>query len=361
MQELIGNLHIHSTYSDGTGTYAAIADAAIGAGLDFIIINDHNVYVQGVNQFRQKDGKRVLLLIGEEVHDQNRMPQKNHMLVIGANHELAQHAANPQELIDEVNNVGGSSFLAHPYEFALPLFHETAITWDSWEVKGFTGLELWNAFSEFKTHVHNLPQALFYAFLPDFIPHQPLPQALARWDEILARGERVAVVAGSDSHALHYKIGPLQKVIFPYRYHFSTVNNHVLVDAPLTGEVLPDSGAIYQAIRKGSGFISNDLIASSRGFSFTAENGEEKVTMGGEMEITGGATIRVELPERADLRLIRDGEVCLHLDADRVVSTIDKPGAYRVECYRRFLGKNRGWIFSNPIYIRKRPVVRSGF
>ena len=27
-------------------------------------------------------------------------------------------------------------------------------------------------------------------------------------------------------------------------------------------------------------------------------------------------------------------------------------GVYRVEVYRRYLGKRRGWIYSNPIYVR---------
>ncbi|MHB1120566.1 MAG: hypothetical protein ACYC11_10945, partial [Bellilinea sp.] len=29
-----------------------------------------------------------------------------------------------------------------------------------------------------------------------------------------------------------------------------------------------------------------------------------------------------------------------------------EPGVYRVESYIRYLGKLRGWIFSNPIYLR---------
>ncbi len=29
-----------------------------------------------------------------------------------------------------------------------------------------------------------------------------------------------------------------------------------------------------------------------------------------------------------------------------------EPGVYRVEAYIRYKGRRRGWIFSNPIYIR---------
>lgn len=355
MKEIICNLHIHSIYSDGTGDYTHIANEAIRAGVDVVIITDHNVWVKNMEKYVEQDGKRVLLLTGEEVHDQDRMPQKNHMLVIGCNREVAQFAYDPQKLIDQVNNAGGSTFLAHPYEYALPLFHETDITWDSWEVNGFTGLELWNGFSEFKTVVHNLPQALFHAFFPQRIPHQPLPQALAKWDELLIAGRRITAVAGSDSHALNYKAGIIKKVIFPYYYHFSTINNHLLIPQPFSGDLKEDRAVVCQALHKGSSFIGYDLPASTRGFTFTAENDETMVSMGDELNFYPGATLRVSLPHKADLRLLHDGEPIIELsDTDRLVKTIDRPGSYRVEAYLQFMGKRRGWIFSNPIYFRKK-------
>ena len=41
MEEILVNLHMHTTYSDGTGTHAELAQAAIQAGLDAIIVTDH--------------------------------------------------------------------------------------------------------------------------------------------------------------------------------------------------------------------------------------------------------------------------------------------------------------------------------
>ncbi|HMT20380.1 MAG TPA: hypothetical protein PKE20_03905 [Promineifilum sp.] len=43
-----GNMHIHTRYSDGEKWHADVAHDAIAAGLDFIIVTDHNVYVTGV-------------------------------------------------------------------------------------------------------------------------------------------------------------------------------------------------------------------------------------------------------------------------------------------------------------------------
>lgn len=354
MEEIICNLHIHSIYSDGVGDYTHIADEALKMNLDVLIITDHNVLVRGMEGYINKNGKRVLILTGEEAHNQDRMPQKDHMLVIGCNREVAPYAYDPQKLINQVNKYHGLTFLAHPYEYPLPLFHETDITWESWGVEGFTGIELWNGFSEFKTVAQTLPQALYYAFFPQRIPHQPLPQALAKWDELLSNHRRVVAVAGSDAHALDYRAGFIHKTIFPYRYHFSTINNHLLLPTPLSGKLSVDREAVYQALQKGSSFIGFDLPASPRGFIFTAENNETKVGMGDELILDPGATLRIKLPKRADFRLVHNGKTISELEnAEQLVKPIDQSGAYRVEAYLNFLGKKRGWIYSNPIYVRK--------
>ena len=43
--EYAGNMHMHTRYSDGTVWHADIAAAAIDAGLDFVIVTDHNIWV----------------------------------------------------------------------------------------------------------------------------------------------------------------------------------------------------------------------------------------------------------------------------------------------------------------------------
>lgn len=354
MIEVVCNLHIHSTYSDGSGDYSDIASQALSSNVDVVIITDHNIRVKGLEKVIERDGKRVLILTGEEVHDANRMPQKNHLLVIGCNREAAPYAYDPQRLIGFVNRHQGLTFLAHPFEYALPLFNEKEISWDSWEVNHFTGIELWNGFSEFKTVVHTLPQALYYAFFPNNLPHGPLPQTLNKWDELLAKGQKVVAIAGSDAHALIYRLGPFHKKIFPYRYHFSAINNHLLLNQPLTGGLNTDRELILNALGNGSSFIGNDLLAPSQGFTFTAENEERQIYSGQELSIQNGATFRVSLPARASLRLIHNGvEIESVENADHLVKTIVAPGAYRVEAALKINGKLRGWIFSNPIYIRK--------
>ncbi|MBI4929007.1 MAG: PHP domain-containing protein, partial [Anaerolineae bacterium] len=66
MSEILLNLHMHTTYSDGSGSHSTIAAAAMQSGLDAVIVTDHNVLVKGVEGYRQDGQRRLMLFIGEE-------------------------------------------------------------------------------------------------------------------------------------------------------------------------------------------------------------------------------------------------------------------------------------------------------
>jgi hypothetical protein len=353
MPELVINLHMHTRYSDGTGDHKDIARAALQAGLDAVIITDHNLLVHGFEGFHHGDDRRVLLLVGEEVHDPGRQPQKNHLLVFGANRELAPFAARPQRLIDQVEKQNGLSFIAHPYDPEQKVLGEPDISWEDWDVRGFTGIELWNAMSEMKSIVRGRLDGLIYTLLPQYIARGPHPLALQKWDELTARGQRVVAVGGSDAHAFKMRLGPIRRTVFPYRFHFQAINTHLLVEQPLSGDLEADRQSILDALRRGRAFIGYDLPASTRGFRFSAQALERQAQMGDEVRLNRGVTLQIRLPATCECRLLRDGapiqtwrdsEICTHIAA--------KPGVYRVECYLEYMGRRRGWIFSNPIYVR---------
>src|SRR5689334_8355807 len=353
MHEIVVNLHMHTRYSDGTGTHKDIAEAAIKTGLDAVIVTDHNVLVQGVEGYYRVGRSRVLLLIGQEVHDQDRNPQKNHLLVLNANRDVSTLADDPQTLINRVAEAGGLSFIAHPRDPEAPAFHETDISWEAWEVHGYTGIELWNGLSELKTVLHSKLHGAFYAFFPQFIGHSPIFETLQRWDDLLADGRRVVAIGGSDAHALHMHMGPLRRVIFPYEFHFRAVNTHLFISQPLTGDVPTDKKMIYEALAAGRCFIGYDLPASTRGFVFKARGLEQSAIMGEEISSRRGVTLQAHLPDPAEIRLLRDGKpIGIWRDSQACALSVSEPGAYRVEAWKNYLGTRRGWIFSNPIYVR---------
>lgn len=353
MYEVVVNLHMHTRYSDGSGLHKDIAAAASKTDVDAVIVTDHNILVNGFEGYYKEKRKKVLLLVGEEVHDQARDPQKNHLLVFGANREMAAFADDPQNLIHQVRGAGGLSFLAHPDDPAAKAFNETDISWEDWSVQNYTGIELWNALSELKTVVPTKLHGVFYAYFPAFVAHQPIPATLARWDGMLSSGKKVVAVGGSDAHAMHMSLGILHRVIFPYEFHFRCVNTHALLSEPLSGEASRDKALIYKALAEGRCFIGYDLPASTRGFRFTAQGRDASVSMGAEISAKGGVTLQARLPSHAEIRLLKDGAViqtwkkqiaCTHITTEA--------GVYRIEVYRRYLGKRRGWIYSNPIYVR---------
>lgn len=354
MHELVINLHMHTTYSDGHGSHKDIVDAALASGVDAVLVSDHNVWVNGPQDYYQNGDRKVLLLVGEEIHDQARQPQKSHLLVFGAEKELATLAYDPQRLLDEVNRCGGLAFIAHPIDPAAPAVGEADISWEDWDLHGLTGLELWNGMSEFKSRLKSKLHALYYIFQPQKIAQGPFPETLQKWDEQLAAGNRTVAIGGSDAHQVPIRLGPITRKVFPYEFHFSAINTHVFVDRPLSGEVDEDRREIYKSLARGKCFIGYDLPAPTRGFRFTAHGKEQKVTMGDEISAAYGITFQVRLPQKTECRLIKDGETIRSWqNRESCVHITTEPGVYRVEAYIDFQGRQRGWIFSNPIFVTK--------
>lgn len=355
MEELILNLHNHTTYSDGRGSHADIGQAALASGVDIVIVTDHNIWAGHQEKIIRQGSRSVLMLIGEEIHDQARDPQKSHLLVIGAGKELATYAPDPQNLINQVQTAGGMSFIAHPYEVALALFNEDSISWEDWQVNGFTGIEIWNGFSEIKEVIHGRLSAAFYAFFPQAIARGPSPKTLKKWDELLSAGNRIVAVGGSDAHQWNGHMGPLQRMIFPYAFHFRCINNHLLTPEPLSGDLPQDRRMVLHALRQGASFVGYDLPHSTRGFRFTARGRDQIAQIGDEIALDQGLTLQIRLPIPVECRLIHDGKIIrLWRGRETCIHTINQSGAYRVECYINYLGRKRGWIYSNPIYVYDR-------
>ena len=352
MQEIIASIHIHSVYSDGLKTPPQIARDAAEQGVDAIVMTDHNVFPVGFNGYYSHNHRRVLLMTGEEIHDKNRQPQKNHMLALGISQDLSPAARDPQQLIDAIRADGGLSFIAHAYDPELSVIDEADLSWVDWQVHDFTGLELWNNLSELKVRVKNNFQVVLFALFPQFMALEPPGQIRAIWDRLLSEGQKTYALGGVDAHTFRFHFGPIKLEVFPYRYHFRSIRTHILLDEVLSGDAEQDSQAIIRALGQGRAFIGYDLPKPTRGFRFFAASGNSQVEMGERGKLEPEQQLNVDLPAPAECRLIRDGEL---LDTRKVAQgfswALTQPGVYRLECYRRFLGKKRGWIFSNPIWI----------
>jgi len=344
---LRGNLHMHTPLSDGTKGHKELGGIAAEAGLDFIVVTDHNVYQPGLDGWVGD----TLVLVGEEIHDPGRQPQSSHTLCFAIQEDVAAHSADPEALIGAVAAQGGFTFLAHPFERdAAEFLPEPNISWRDWDVDGYTGIELWNYMSEFKSVLKNKAHAVLYAYAPDLAITAPYPETLRRWDELLLE-RRVAALGGSDAHGMVYHIGPLSRTVQPYGYLFECINTHLLSEEPLDGSLEHDKAVVYEALRMGRGFLGYERPGEIAGFSFWARSGSDEATMGETLAFRDRVELRVSVPDRARLRLLRDGQLVAQAVDSHLVSISHVPGVYRLEAYRRHAGRERGWIFSNPIYV----------
>lgn len=366
LYEYAGNLHMHTPYSDGEKYHASIAVDAIKAGLDFIVVTDHNIHVDGLEGYYETENGRVLLLVGEEVHNVRRKPQASHFLAYGVGRELFPCAANPQDLIDATNAAGGYGFLAHPHEKDVPIVGEANLGWHDWDIDGFTGLEIWNYMSSAKNRLADrlvkmwgwnkfigyLYAAIPLALAPERYIDGPEPETLALWDTLLAQGKRIAAIGNADAHGTPMSVGPLTRIIYPYEYLFRAVNTHIVTHEPLNGDAAHDRRLILDAVGHGRGWVGYDLPHSTRGFAFSVSASEEG-SLGDEVRLRAGATLQVRAPTKCNMRLVRHGEAVATAEDDmHLTYHATEPGAYRVECTLDFQGKQRGWIYSNPIYLR---------
>lgn len=141
-----GNLHMHTTCSDGALSPQAAADLYREHGYDFIAITDHNTVVQ--DTYRDGD---LLLLSGIELAYE--LPAEElHIVGIGMSKALGDSldiTHGPQAAIDAIRRDGGRALLAHP---AWSLLTPGTIA----GLHGLSGAEIYNSMS---TAPHNCLRA----------------------------------------------------------------------------------------------------------------------------------------------------------------------------------------------------------
>ena len=341
--DCVGNIHIHTRYSDGSGEIPAIAQAAQKAGLDFIIITDHH-HLRG----KPEEGYygRVLVLVGSEFN-----LERNHYLGLNINETVPPCDEDPQQVIDGVRNQGGMGFIAHPFEIGSPIYEDgKTYPWDDWQVRGFTGIDIWSYLSQWRDASQSLPEAVYNYFNPHrAFKKGPLSDVLRQWDTLLQ--ERMVVAIGcSDAHAIKIKLGPWQPVISDYLPCFRSINTHLILERPLTGDPVHDRTLIYSALGTGRCYVGYDFLRKSKGFRFTAESNGHRVQMGERVQARD-AVLKVETPYQAKVVLIKNGRRH-RVETGRNHRFVGLgAGVYRVEAYLQRCFSDCAWIFSNPIFL----------
>lgn len=347
MNEYIGALHMHSTFSDGSGEVPDLAKYAGEVGLDYIILTDHNT-LRALDEGYEKWYGDTLLLVGAEINDKE---NKNHYLAFGIDKTYSTRTP-AKEYVKKVKEEGGIGFLAHPHEKRKHMKEHPPYPWTEWDTNDFTGLEIWNHMSEW---MENLTEENKYqAFLhPLRSITSPPKETLKLWDE-LSKERKVVGIGGVDAHAHKYNLlGFLEVEIFPYKVLFKSIRTHILSNNKLKKDdskkdVDRSKKIIYDALRDGKCFVANDYHGDSKGFRFYAEQKNKRFEMGDSISSPTDVVLKVQIPEReADIKLIRNGKTFKKKSGKEVEFEINENGVYRVEVFTH----GKAWIYSNHIRI----------
>ena len=345
MHDLACVVHLHSLYSDGTGTVPEIARAARRAGADVVLLTDHDsLEAKRRGEEGWQDG--VLLLVGEEVSPAKR----NHYLAFGLDREIDHAGLDAAGICRAVAEAGGFGFAAHPWSAGSERFRKRVghgMPFDALDCEQLHGVELWSFVNDTGEAVDSVAGLLRFVLAPARALDHPPQRNVRAWDE-LCRERRVVALGGLDAHQFGKRVGrfvPLR--IMGYRRSFRFIRTHVLSERPPNGELGHDRELVYAALREGRCYIGVDSIAPTRGFAFEAGD----VPMGGEAP-AGRRTLRVRTPLAARIRLLRDGVPVKETSGTSLDLEVEEPGVYRAEALRRSKGRERTWILSNPVYLR---------
>ncbi len=185
----------------------------------------------------------------------------------------------------------------------------------------------------------------------------PPDELLARWDRVLAQRDAVGI-AGADAHS-RLPVTRKWAVRFPsYESLFSLAQNHVLLDAPLTGDAARDAAAVLGALRRGRSHVGLDALAPAGAFAFTVEGPSGRWPMGDSVPAGLGLVARASgrVPRDTRILLLRDGRL-LHEAAESLEEPLAGPGVYRVEA--RVPGWSVPWILTNPIVVFDEATLRA--
>jgi len=147
----IGDLHLHTTCSDGKNEYDMLLKQAIKMRYDFIAITDHHFDDTPIcreNIRKCKAETRLLCIPGMEVTG------RVHVLAIGITHSINEKLPVKQQ-VEEIHNQGGLAIAAHPFAQGTRFSEEELIQsgFDAMECGGINPKE-WQTFVALQKKAH---------------------------------------------------------------------------------------------------------------------------------------------------------------------------------------------------------------
>lgn len=251
-----GDLHVHSSHSDGKNPISQIVQSMVASGLNFAALTDHNT-VAGLEQWQSTANEDFLPISGLEVttftYEDSVASQKSkgfgHQNAIGVSSLVGVKDAkndsiwqryiysnfeDVQNAIDETHANGGLYMLNHPFWMGgWP--NGTISTWG--DISDYDAIEVWNGWP-----VPYLPEE--YANRTNM----DNTMAIQAWFEILNAGNKVSGWGTSDTHDVY----GLRGVNEPTRYRTVSGNARTYVHS---GDL--NTSSVMSSLESGRAFITS--------------------------------------------------------------------------------------------------------
>jgi hypothetical protein len=166
-QWLRGNLHCHSTRSDGTRDSQLVIDDYAARGYQFLMLSDHDIH-SSEDDLARLDARGMVLLPGNEISAAGA-----HTLHVGADRHVPA-SRQRQTCLDAISAGTGFAVLCHSNGGSR---HNHCTIEQMREWVGYLGIEIFNG-----------------------SPREGSPYAVNKWDMMLTEGRRVWGFANDDCH-----------------------------------------------------------------------------------------------------------------------------------------------------------------
>jgi hypothetical protein len=165
---LRGNVHTHTTESDGEFGVAEVIDEYESRGYDYLAVSDHDLLVDP-EEYRDDTSLTLVPAVEVTAHGP-------HVVHVGAS-ERVEPRADRQAVVDDVREQGGVAVPAHPnWQWDFDHWPQDDLA----DLSGYHGIEIYNGTVE---------------------RHPGTALATDRWDQLLTDGREVWAFGTDDTHA----------------------------------------------------------------------------------------------------------------------------------------------------------------
>jgi hypothetical protein len=367
---LTGVFSVHTERShDAHGTREQVAEAARGAGLDFVVIGDHppDDRRPGWRIWEPEFRDGILVVGGQEL----RAPEAGKILAMAMDTTYKRWERGYEAFRNLLVEEEATAFVVHGRG---PRQSER---WIHPTVEGVHGWEVLDI-SEFARHrltgfwgpyhllafILGLPLGLGDEALLHLMREGFDTPTVAAYDSLRLRGP-LAATAGLNHHS-KMKLGPW--LLPPYEPFFRTLRNHLLVETAPPSDPGQARDFLAGEAREGDLFISvgDEERAEVFRLSVMADRAAA-AGMGEEIPFEAGLVLRAGFPQEGGAassgqklayRVMRNGEEMTWVVGPELIWDVSLPGFYRVEVYRysgrvgTVFFRLRPWIFTNPVGLR---------